>query len=512
VFLQFRLWLSQGPARERVAAAAAVAIAVLLLILASLPMTNSANGGNGTKLAVGASAGASGDQGNGATPGADATTASGAGGAGGAVGSGQGGSAAGARTGGAATVGGAGVTSAAPGCGTLTSSAPGITATQVLVDVSYVNLAGPVGNAAFNIRPDQSQIIDAAVDNVNKTGGLACGRKLVVKKYSVNPIDQNDQQSKCLQMVQDKPFVVIDGAGYITPVSRACFWQNKLPLELSTSAGKTELGKGAPYLFGVLAPSEKQVRDAALGLAGLGFFAAPKFQKLGLLEDACDPAVNAELEADLAKAGVQPGQISKTTISCQLVAPPNEIQQAVLQHRAAGATHVLLASSISNSQNYTTLAAQQNYKPVYGTSDYGTDTANVGSWDPSFVGALAITSNHYGELSSGVRNPQLNACDALLKAHGLNGINTEKNDVAALQICDQLNFFHQAINAAGGNPTRQSFVDGVSHMGTFKAGILSDGLFNMPAKLNGGDFHRPIQFDGGCSCWKVRDPNFQPGF
>jgi hypothetical protein len=49
-------------------------------------------------------------------------------------------------------------------------------------------------------------------------------------------------------------------------------------------------------------------------------------------------------------------------------------------------------------------------------------------------------------------------------------------------------------------------------MGAFKAGILSDGLFNMPGKLNGGDFHRPIQFDGGCSCWKVRDPTFKPGF
>src|SRR5205814_6894458 len=143
-----------------------------------------------------------------------------------------------------------------------------------------------------------------------KSGGLACGRTLVAKKYDVNPVDQNDEQAKCLQMVQDKPFAVIDAAGYITPVSRSCFVQNGLPFQLSTSAGNTEVTKGYPYIYGMTAPSEKQVRDGALGLSELGLFAAPKFRKLGLLEDACDPNVNRELEADLAKVGVKPQQIS----------------------------------------------------------------------------------------------------------------------------------------------------------------------------------------------------------
>ncbi|MBV9042425.1 MAG: hypothetical protein JOZ68_15590 [Acidimicrobiia bacterium] len=517
VFLQLRLWLSQGPARERVAAGVAVAIAITLLILASLPMTDS-GGGHGSTIASAGGEANGADVLGGATS-ANGATANGAGGTAGALGasgvnSGTASSTGAGSTGATSGSASARTAAAGPSCtGTLAASAPGITPTQVSVDVSYVDLAGPVGNAAFSIRPDQQQIIAAAADNINKTGGVACGRKIVVKSYAVNPIDQNDQQSKCLQMVQDKPFAVLDAAGYITPVSRACFWQNKLPLQISTSAGNTELGKGAPYLYGIIAPSEKQLRDAALGLAAQGFFAAPKFKKLGLLEDSCDPAANGELESSLAKAGVGSGQISKVVISCQLVAPPNEIQQAVITNRTAGATHVLLASSISNSQNYTTLAAQQNFHPVYATSDYGTDTANTGHWDASFVGALAITSNHYGELSSGIRNAQVNACDALLKAHGLTGINSEKNDETALQICDQFNFFRQALDTVGGNPTRQSFIDaGLDRMGLFHGSIMGDGNFDRPDKLVGGDFHRTIQFDGGCSCWKVKDPNFTPGF
>src|SRR5258706_423889 len=81
----------------------------------------------------------------------------------------------------------------------------------------------------------------ALLASVNKSGGVACGRKLVIKQYDVNPIDPNDGQSKCLQMVQDRPFAIVDYAGFVTPASRSCFVQAKIPLETSTSIGETEV-------------------------------------------------------------------------------------------------------------------------------------------------------------------------------------------------------------------------------------------------------------------------------
>jgi hypothetical protein len=511
LFLQFRLWLSQGPARERALAAVSAALVIVLLVLASLPLTDdngdeTVDAATGTQAAVADAApgtpGVTTDVAGVNTPGATSTggTQTGTTPTGSAVGS--------------SSSGAAGTPTAAAGaCTGLTNSAPGITAKEVLVDVSMVDLAGPVGNTAFNIRPDLHDILDAVVDDINKTGGVACGRKLVTKRYDVNPIDQNDQQSSCLQMVQDKPFLAIDQAGYITPVSRSCFVQNKLPLQISTSAATHELKGGYPYLYGQTAPSEKQGRDGALGLAELGFFAPPKFQKLGLMEDSCEPDVNAEIEANLAKVGVKPNQISKFTLGCALIAPPNEILQGVLQHKSAGATHVFLATSISNSQRYTQLAAQQNFKPTYGTVDYGTNTASVGDWDASFVNALAISSQRSGDLNSGIRSAGLQACDRVMKAHGLKGIETERNDGAATGVCDAMYFFRQAISKAGANPTRQSFIEGVSRMGRWTAAGSSDGLFDRPGKVVGGDFHRTLRFDGGCTCWKVQgDPAFKPGF
>jgi hypothetical protein len=230
--------------------------------------------------------------------------------------------------------------------------------------------------------------------------------------------------------------------------------------------------------------------------------------------DSCEPVVIAVIEASLAKAGVKPAQLVRYTLSCQLIAPPSEILQGVLQHKSAGVTHVFLATSISNSQRYTQLAAQQDFKPTYGTADYGSNTASVGDWDASFAGALAISSQRSGDLNSGIRSAQVQACDRLLRTHGLKGIADERNDGTATSTCDAFNFFRQAIGKVGANPTRQSFIEsGVSRMGRFTAGAGSDGVFDRPGKVVGGDFHRTLQFDRGCTCWKIRgDAAFKPGF
>lgn len=519
VFLQFRLWLHEGPARERAAAAGAVTLFVVLLVLASLPLTDD----DGTDVASGSPTALATESGGAQAPAAGGTTETGtAGAADGATAAQPGGVAPTSPSGG--TVG-AGGTSAATGgtggtgtaataadgaCANLTASAPGITPTEVLVGAPIVNLVGPVGNTAFNIRPDYPQMIDAVVEDINRNGGVACGRKVVVKKYQVNPIDQADQQAKCLQMVQDKVFSVIDFAGYARPVGRTCFVQNKLPHQISTSSTDVDLKKGFPYLYGEPASSEKQVRDGILGLDELGFFAEAKFKKLGLLVDSCDPTVGDEIQASLTKVGVGSDKVSKFTVNCALVAPPNEILQGVVQHKAAGATHVFLASSLSNNQRYTSLAAQQDFRPAYGAADYGTSTASNGTWDASFVNALAVTSTRRGELNSGVRNQRLQACEKLMTAKGLAGFPDEARSGAG--VCDAFSLWRKAIDRAGANPTRTSLVEvGVASIGNYESSSGSDGIFDRRGKVNGGDFYRSLQFQPDCKCWKLRDANFKRG-
>lgn len=526
VFLQFRLWLAQGSARERMAAGGAAALAVVLLVLASLPLTDGADGPAEVATAGASFGGGATDPGavsvggDGAVAPGGATSAPSAGASTGGAGSGAGGpdvdpAMAGDGSGGPAAAPGPGAPAAqgGPDCSNLQASAPGITPEEVVVGAAMVNLAGPVGNSAFSIRPDLDQIVDVVVEHINANGGVACGRKVVVRKYDVNPIDVNDQQAKCLQMVQDGVFSVIDIAGYARPVGRTCFVQNELPHQISTSSTEVDLQKGYPYLYGENASSEKMARDGILGLHELGFFAAPGMKKLGLLVDTCDPSVEAEIEANLRKIGVGTDKISKYKMNCALVSPPNEVLQGVVQHKSAGVTHVFLAASLSNSTRYTQLAAQQDFRPQYGVSDYGTLTAANATWDRSAAGAIGITSTRRGELNSGIRNALLEQCHALITSKGLEGIEDEKADGTAGFICDAFAFWKKAIDGAGPNPTRLSLVEsGLPSIGAHQTAIGSDGVWDRKGKVAGGDFHRTLKLDAECLCMKVVQPEFKPGF
>ena len=504
-FLQFRLWLRESPATERAIAAAAAAVALILVVVALVPVTRADNHLDVAASAVGhndtatTTLGSAGDDTlspaegpvNGSSPATQRGTRS-------------------TVSSGARAPGDSPVTASCDGVAT---SGPGVTATEVLMDVSTISLAGPIGNSQFGIRPDLHDIVNALVDEINKTGGVACGRKLRVKIYDVNPLDTNDAQAKCLDMVADKPYVVMDFGGYLGQATRACFVQNKLPIISTVAFGADEFKSAFPYVVSPRDFAEDQARNIALGLAARGFFKAPKFKKLGLIVENCIPAVEKALDADLAKAGLKSSQISRFELDCNPAAAGNQIAQAVLQHKADGATHVLFAIANNNAQNYTKIAASQQFHPVYGLGDLGEGVTPSGAqnWDPSFHGALGITTTHTGETNSGMRNALVDRCDGIMKRHGVPGFTSEAKDLALVGFCDLFDFFHAAINKAGKNPVRTSFATGITQIGEFKTAYAGDGVFNRPDKYKGGDFQRGIQYHSDCGCWKVYDA-FGPAY
>ena len=497
-FLQFRLWLRESPATERVLAAIAAVVALGLIVLALVPVTND---DSTTELAVD-SHGLSATSTTLATTDVmtDTSTPIAVGGA----------SRAPATRG---VTGGTNDATTAAACHGIAASGPGVTATQVSIDVSTISLAGPVGNSTFGIRPDLHDIATALADEINKTGGVACGRKLAIKIYDVNPLDTNDAQAKCLDMVADKPYLVLDFGGYLGQATRACFVQNKLPIISSVAIDSAEQKSAFPYVVSPRNLAEDQVRQSILGLAERGFFKAPKFKKLGLFEDSCLPAVNKEIDARLAQVGVKPNQVSKFTLDCATAAAPNQTAQAVLQHKGDNVTHVFLATANANSENYSRIAANQAFRPVYGIGDYGEGVTPSGAsnWDASFDGAMGITSTHTGETFSGMTNAKVKACDQIMKRHGVNGFTSEAKDLALLAFCDLYDFFRATINNAGSNPVRTGFGPAISGIGEFVTAYAGDGNFTTPGKVNGNDFQRAIQFHTDCGCWKVLDA-FRPAY
>lgn len=241
-FLQFRVWLRRGPRGEIVLAAIAAALALAVAAWSLVPAgeedgsTDLATAGSGpSSTVVGGSSAAEGTV-DGTEPGT-----SGEGTTGSAVGTPAGGEA------GAPTLSEAGTapSPAADECSGLRPNDQGISPSEIFVAVPLINLGGDVGNETFGIRPDLEAVANAAAAGVNADGGVAC-RKMRIKTYRVNPLDQNEQRSKCLQIAADKPFAVIDFASYLDPVDRACFVENKLPYEGATSITEEEAAGGAP--------------------------------------------------------------------------------------------------------------------------------------------------------------------------------------------------------------------------------------------------------------------------
>jgi len=507
-FIEFRVWLRRGPVMERVLAAIATSIAVALLAWALVPLDYNRSDDDSpseTALRAGAagttggdtsgtleSTGAPDEEPDGSTDtqseSADST--------------------AGATSG--ASEPSSGTTDAAasddPCAGRLTATDQGVTAKEVLVAVAIISLAGDVGNKTFGIREDLEAVAEAAAAGINTDGGVAC-RKLVIKKFRVNPLDPNDTRAKCLDIAAAKPLAVIDFGGYIDPVSRACFVEHKLPFQSALAISEVEGKSSYPYLYTASASEERQVRNWAFGAAERGTF-DPKngFKKLGLFTYDCEEdSAGKELIRSLHAVGLNDSQLSVFRQSCVTGGgTPNELAQAMAQHRQDGVSHVLLSLAQINAKSYVRNAGQIGWKPVWVAGDYGaiTNTTSQSDWNDSFDGTVAITSDRSGEYNSGIKHKLVAPCQEWYRRAKVPP--PDKDGDAGFGFCTFFTLFKTAADAAGPNLTRVNLLPSLSRSGRlFESTSYSDIMWNRPGQFSGGDFVRPIQWRLDCHCWKV---------
>lgn len=518
-FLQFQLWLRRGPRSEHAVTAVALVVLLVLVAWAAVPVADddeqlgvgpsrsatglSAEDGD-VQAAPGAGSEASGDQRDAATTSGPGAVTSGP--------TGRSGSATAGTPPPRGSSGAVGGSSSVDSCSGLGASDQGVDESEVFVAVPLINLGGDVGNETFGIRSDLEEVAQAVNQMINDNGGVAC-RQMRIKTYRVNPLDENEQRARCLEMVEDKPFAVIDFAGYLDTAARSCFPEHQLPYEGATSVTEEEVAEASPYMYSALASSDRQLRNWVFESAARGFFHADRgFRKLGLLLNSCNPGVNEQLKQNLTEVGVGPDKQSTFTLSCATVVPPSEISQAVVKHHNQDdVSHVLLAVPLGNAQSYVREANNANWKPVYGASDFGTLTTSSGAedWNDSFADTVAITSSHQGELNSEIVNDRVVQCRRALDKAGVPPP-THQGD-AAYALCDMFRLFAAAINNLGANPTRATLLDGLARVGTFETSNWGDGIYDRPGKVTGGDFIRPIQWTLDCRCWRVLAQEFKPG-
>ena len=119
--------------------------------------------------------------------------------------------------------------SSSSGC--VKGSGQGYTASTVTLAVTSVAISGgSLTNATIGVPSVQDQDNDwnTVAKSINNAGGAGC-RKLVLKFFSVNPIDAAGAQQQCLAIAASKPFMVLD-VGALSAVNASnCVPTAKVP-------------------------------------------------------------------------------------------------------------------------------------------------------------------------------------------------------------------------------------------------------------------------------------------
>ncbi|MFN2537950.1 MAG: hypothetical protein ABR549_07320 [Mycobacteriales bacterium] len=522
-FLQFRMWARRAPGAERLLVAGLLAALVGLLGWALVPVgaaggtpVSSVGEGSGGPTGEAAPSGSS----SSVRPGMPSTKA------------GTTGTATGARPGGTPKGVGAGsvplgpsVTSnrpqvTGPGpCAPSGSTDQGATGSEVHIDVVVADLAGQAGNSLVGIpsAAEQQEIYTAAIDGVNKEGGIRC-RKLVPKFYKANPLDQSSLEAICLDIVSDKPFAVLD-TGLSSPVGspapRDCPAAHKIPTFDSASLGQAEVDKFAPYLFSYYPAAEKTVHDAILASQALGFFKGAAV--VGVLMQQCNPHLNTISLRDLAALGFTGKKLKTFDFGCPNGIPaPQDVQSAVLQFRNAGVTHVFDDAGVYESY-FSRQAAAQGYKPRYSVGDQGTialwNNPNFGPDPRNFDGGLAITGTRYGEEGTpgSKKTAQSLRCDRAMRAKGLPTTWDSPDGFSGVACAER----YMLVHAGNSGPTlrRDQLAAGLAALGTvdlpYPAGPAA---FGSQRGQIGGGFWRAATFHQACKCFQVSRTQFTPDF
>lgn len=505
VFVEFRRWIREASVTERSRTAIAASAAIALLVWLLVPGSTSDHTPSSDTAIAGGEPTANSSQTSvaGSTP----TTSNGSA-ASGTVGSAGSSSAPGA----AAT---SGATSSS--CVSPPGAAPGVTGSQIKISFSLVALSGGVANAVLGIPAvdEQKATYQAVVDAINDAGGIAC-RKIVPLFFNVNTSDHSDQQTKCLDITAAGVYANVDAGGFASFPNMQCFGQHHVAFFGNNLSFSDEAERSYPYMF-EMGLYDRVYHDTVMALRDRGFFNAGNgFKKLGLVFRSCNTQVIRSENAWLNQVGVADSQIVAYDVGCpDAFANPADIQQAVLKFKTSGVTHVTTVNFLADMANFTKVAQQQGFKPVYGLADDNLVAISYGNLRPdpdNIDGAVAIAANRDGEERTAGVTPTAGTarCNAILEPRGLGNV----YDKAAFTgyACDQLWMLQAALEHAP-NIQQEFLAAGLQRIKSidfsYPAGPAD---FSGNRVTTGGQFWRAVHYLRSCSCWQLIDREFHPSY
>jgi len=505
-----RLWLRRASRAERGLAGLAVVLACSLVAWAALPV-NATNQPVAATNGLPSPGGASQTGAPNSTPGASDSAASDSAGSDSAQpGGGP------TNTGGVTPTTAGARPAATAGIACATGTGQGVTKTEVHLAFTIFALAGAAGNNTLGIpsADEQRSYFDEVAKSVNDDGGI-CGRKVVNHYYEVNGLDSSAPHQACLEMTADAPLIAFDTATIGSPEA-ACFARNHTPF-FSTGTTSEDSRKYYPYVYSSYS-YDLNYRNAILAWAQQGDFNDGKaIGKIGVVYQSCFPIYQTVMFRALREAGIPDDRVTKFDFDCNGVPPPADNQQAVLQFKNEGVTHVLVGYMPGDFGPFTNTAEQQGFRPQYRIADGATFAIANGNsplspnWD-NIDGSTAITQGRFGEPTTPGFRPTsaTQRCDALFAAAGRPTTYQQPLGWGGIAC-----FYVWAAKAA------------LEHAPALSAAGLAQGFATVetipdpypfgpsnfrPGELWAGRYWREVTASASCRCFTVAEPEFHDSF
>ena len=411
-----------------------------------------------------------------------------------------------------------------PSPGTKPANVPGVTSTTVKLGVEYISTAelGAFANAAGVKavgQTDMLQAYQAAAAAVNREGGVAGGRKLVIvpRERSTAESNSNAAQTTCAAFTDDNR-VLLANLFHAQGTSAVPCLTAKGVVAIGGAAVEGGSSRdfqrfGGKYVSPGTVETISAARSYVQALVRQGFLT--KSSKIGLLwfdfpdfKDAKDLGLLPALKsAGLSLTADYRGTYSGSASDLGDIA--RQMQSAELKFNNQHVDRVLTLDYQGTLQYFfMNNAENQGYRPKYGLATWS---------DAEFLRANAPPAQLAGSTGIGwmpgydlaVRQLPVDApkrrCLAAMKAGGVPPLEAQTDTLIQLRACEEVFFAQRLLNTAtdltpsGLRAAAAALGDQPSYAG------FADRFGS--SKLWGGNAYRDLVFTSSCSCFDYRGPN-----
>lgn len=371
---------------------------------------------------------------------------------------------------------------------------------------------------------DQEGIAKAVIKDINDQGGVA-GRR-IVPVFHDYPADSpynpdGAVQAACTRWTEDKPvFAVVNVANLGDPTLSACLAQRKTPQVAMHFAlrPKSMFSRLAPFLY---APSwtsmERHVPVWLRRAAANSYFGAwdalrgqpgSGKAKIGILSER--HLYGVDFTRIVRQEANRLGQevVANYEYSGDVSRAPDEMNQAVLQFRDAGVTHVVAQGILFV---FAQAAESQRYRPRYAVSSIHVPNVFLkdlprGQLVGAVGGGLAPSLDVDSKRDPGDVSPAQSRCRKIMQSAGQPTSN-RASLALMVQVCDGFGFLKEAIENGALSP--DGMLRGASSMGTmapastFRVSVTRD-------RFDGAAALRDLIYRENCSCFSYLNRKNHP--